>query len=265
MSTISLLLLVFVLGLRHGLDADHLACIDGLTRYNIRQGRRTARYVGTLFSFGHGFVVATVGVILAMISQNFVFPAYFDSIATWVSICSLFAIGCLNVFNLLRSQRNQTDYKPQGIKGRFIPRFARETTNPFLIILIGGIFALAADTVSQTSLWALAAGNASQFLPILLGLTFMIGMMITDTIDSLVAYRLLTNSSKMGQSASRVMGWIIVVLAFGVSLYELFLFFYPDFEIDFEVVGAGVFGLVLLIFFSVLLFNKKQAEKVINA
>ena len=32
--------LVFLLGLKHGFDADHLATIDGLTRYNARHGRR---------------------------------------------------------------------------------------------------------------------------------------------------------------------------------------------------------------------------------
>ena len=36
MSTVSIVLLVFVLGLRHGLDADNLAFIDGQTRYNWR-------------------------------------------------------------------------------------------------------------------------------------------------------------------------------------------------------------------------------------
>ena len=33
---IALLALVFVLGAKHGLDADHLATIDGLTRHNLR-------------------------------------------------------------------------------------------------------------------------------------------------------------------------------------------------------------------------------------
>ena len=33
---LSLLLLTFVLGMKHGFDADHLATIDGLTRHNVR-------------------------------------------------------------------------------------------------------------------------------------------------------------------------------------------------------------------------------------
>ena len=54
---LSLLILTFVLGMKHGFDADHLATIDGLTRYNAHRNPRLARYCGTLFSLGHGAVV----------------------------------------------------------------------------------------------------------------------------------------------------------------------------------------------------------------
>ncbi|MGZ4112143.1 MAG: HoxN/HupN/NixA family nickel/cobalt transporter, partial [Tumebacillaceae bacterium] len=117
MEIISLLSFVFVLGLRHGLDADHLACIDGLTRYNIRQGRATARWVGTLFSFGHGAAVASIGVVLAMVSQQFTFPDYFDTVVTWVSIVSLFLIGTLNILNLIRTGKEASSYELRGVKG----------------------------------------------------------------------------------------------------------------------------------------------------
>jgi high-affinity nickel-transport protein len=42
--------LAFVLGARHGFDADHLATIDGLTRYNARTNPALARFCGALFS-----------------------------------------------------------------------------------------------------------------------------------------------------------------------------------------------------------------------
>lgn len=258
MGTTSLIMLVFILGLRHGLDADHLACIDGLTRFNWRQGRKTARWVGTLFSFGHGLVVATVGVILAMISKQFRFPDYFDTITTWISVISLFIIGTLNIYNLLRSNSVDKDFEIKGVKGKFIPKFARETTNPLMIALIGAAFALAADTVSQTSIWALAAGHASGYLPVLLGLIFMAGMMLTDSIDCLVTYRMISQSSKLGQSASKIMGWVIVVLAYGVSFYEAIDYFFPKIDVDFEMVGIATFACVLLSFLGAIIFTKKQ-------
>jgi high-affinity nickel-transport protein len=258
METVSLILLVFTLGLRHGLDADHLACIDGLSRYNWRMGSPIARWVGLLFSFGHGFVVASVAVILGMFMKDFKLPDYFDTFATWISVTSLFLIGTLNIFNLIRTKSENSDFQLRGIKGKFIPKIARETTNPFLVILIGGLFALAADTVSQTSMWALAAGNSFSYLPMILGIIFMIGMMLTDTFDSLIAYRMISQSSKIGQKASRTIGWVIVALAYGVSFYEAFTFFFPSVEVDFEIVGVATFLFLILCFIMMKLRARPQ-------
>lgn len=256
MENLSLIFLVFVLGLRHGLDADHLAFIDGQVRYNWRMGSPIARWVGTLFSFGHGAVVASMSVILGMLIKDFKFPDYFDVFATWVSVTSLFLIGTLNIYNLLRTRTNKQEFQLTGIKGKFISRVAKGTTNPFLIILVGALFALAAETVSQTSVWALAAGNSSKYMPLILGIVFMSGIMITDTIDSLVAYRMINQSSKLGQSASRVIGWVIVILAYGVSFYEAFTFFNPWAELDFEIVGVVIFLFLILCF----VFVNKRAK-----
>jgi high-affinity nickel-transport protein len=248
METVTLFILVFVLGMRHGLDADHLACIDGLTRYNWRKGSRHARWVGTLFSLGHGLVVASVATVLGLISSRFTFPAYLDTWVTWISIISLFLIGTMNSYNLLRSSSATEEFKPEGIKGRLIPRAARETTNPFAIVMIGGIFALAADTVSQTSVWALAAGSSGGYTPVLLGVTFMVGMVLVDTIDSLITYHMIERSGQIGRLASRVMGWFIVAIAYGVSLYQAITYFVPEAEVNFEIVGVVIFCMLLALY-----------------
>jgi high-affinity nickel-transport protein len=243
---ITLIIIVFVLGIRHGLDADHLAFIDGQTRYNWQIGSPIARWVGTLFSFGHGLVVAIIAVILSLFTRDFEFPAFFGSFATWVAISSLLAIGTYNFVNLLRTKVADSEFQVKGIKGKLIPRMLRETSNPFVIILIGGLFALAADTVSQTAVWALAAANSSGYLSLVLGPVFMLGMMITDTLDSWIAHRMLTKSSKLSQTASRMMGWLIVVLAYSVAIYQILTFFYPIVDIDFERVGIVFFSILVL-------------------
>ncbi|MDT3426286.1 high-affinity nickel-transport protein [Paenibacillus forsythiae] len=248
MSTISLVLLVFVLGLRHGLDADHLAFIDGQTRYNWRMGSPITRWVGTLFSFGHGAVVACIATVLGMFMENFKFPVYFDTFATWISILSLFTIGTMNMYYLMRSRLKDEEFQLKGIKGKLVANVSRGTTNPLLIILVGGVFALAAETISQTSVWALAAGSSYRYMPLILGVIFMLGMMVTDTIDSLIAYKMISQSSSLGQSASKIIGWVIVTLAYGVSFYQAFTYFNPWAELDFEIVGIMIFLFLLLCF-----------------
>ncbi|WP_394237506.1 sodium:proton antiporter [Niallia oryzisoli] len=264
MESISLILFVFVLGLRHGLDADHLAFIDGQTRYNWRMGSPFARWVGTLFSFGHGGMVAVIACILGMVMTNFSLPAYFDNIASWVSIISLFLIGTLNTYNLLRTKNNNKEFQLSGLKGKLIPKVAKGTTNPFLIILVGSLFALAAETVSQTAVWSLAAGNSDKYTPLLLGLVFMLGIMITDTIDSLIVYKMVNESSKIGQSASRIMGWVIVVLAYGISFYLVFTFFNPWAELNFEIVGIILFIFLVATFIFVSARSKRKNVEILK-
>jgi nickel/cobalt transporter (NiCoT) family protein len=56
------MLLAFALGTRHGLDADHLAAIDGMVRCNVERRPGFSRSIGALFSVGHGSVVVLAAV-----------------------------------------------------------------------------------------------------------------------------------------------------------------------------------------------------------
>ena len=167
----------------------------------------------------------------------------------------------MNLYNLLRTKANNDEFQLSGIKGKFISKIARGTTNPFLIIIVGALFALAAETVSQTAIWSLAAGNSGEYMPLVLGLVFMLGIVITDTIDSLIVFRMINQTNKFGQSASSVMGWVIVVLAYGVSFYQAFTFFNPWAELDFEILGVVLF---LSLTFSFVLVSVRSRGKTIE-
>ncbi len=66
----ALVALAFVLGLKHGLDADHLATIDGLTRFNARERPGMARWCGVLFSLGHGAVVIGIAITVGTLARQ---------------------------------------------------------------------------------------------------------------------------------------------------------------------------------------------------
>ncbi|KAG5800218.1 hypothetical protein H9Q69_000800 [Fusarium xylarioides] len=59
--------LSYVLGLRHALDADHIAAIDLMTRRLIASGQRPAT-VGTFFSLGHSTIVIVTCIVVAATS-----------------------------------------------------------------------------------------------------------------------------------------------------------------------------------------------------
>ena len=52
--------MVFLLGMRHGFDPDHLAAINSLTRLNLSPNPSVSRWAGIFFSFGHGLIVVLI-------------------------------------------------------------------------------------------------------------------------------------------------------------------------------------------------------------
>ena len=78
--------IVFLLGLKHGFDADHLATIDGLTRFNARSQQRWARLCGVLFSLGHGAVVMVIALAVGYASERWTPPEWLDLSGTLISL-----------------------------------------------------------------------------------------------------------------------------------------------------------------------------------
>src|SRR5258706_715066 len=87
--------LVFVLGLKHGLDPDHLVAIDGLTRSS------RSRWCGLFFSLGHGCVVTLVGIALAVVASDWQVPRWLEHTGAWGSIGGLLPLGIPNAFAAL--------------------------------------------------------------------------------------------------------------------------------------------------------------------
>ena len=102
-----LILIVFALGAKHGMDPDHLATIDGLTRFNAQRRPRLARWSGCLFSLGHGLVVTAVATAAASLSSGFLAPAWLEHTSAWISIAFLAALGAGNIAAVWRTPHNK--------------------------------------------------------------------------------------------------------------------------------------------------------------
>src|SRR5438105_10893582 len=93
----ALVAVVFFLGLKHGLDPDHLAAIDGLTRFNSGRRPRLSRWSGALFSAGHGILVTLVAIAVATVATGWQAPAWLEDAGTWISIAFLPLLGFANL------------------------------------------------------------------------------------------------------------------------------------------------------------------------
>lgn len=215
--------LVFLLGLKHGFDADHLATIDGLTRLNNRHREPFARWCGTLFSLGHGAVVMGVAVAVGFLSSRWNTPAWLDALGAWISIAFLTGLGLANLHAVMSAAPGEV-VRPVGLKGRFLGRLT-QARHPLAVAGVGALFALSFDTVSQSALFALTAtqfGGIGHALA--LGGLFVAGMLITDGLNGLWISRLIARADQIAAIASRVMGLAVAsvsLMVAGIGLARL--------------------------------------------
>lgn len=227
-SVFSLLGLAGMLGMKHGLDADHLATIDGLTRYNSVAGRtHLARLCGLLFSFGHGCVVCMVAVATGLLFRQGNVPSWLDGFGVLISAFFLLLLGGLNLYAVFATPSDQM-VQMVGIKGRWLGQL-KCAGNPFLIALVGALFALSFDTLSQAALFSVSAAQyGSPYLALLLAVCFMLGMMLTDALNGLWISHLLRKADATARVASRIMGMGVALLSLLVAFLGLSRQFYPN-------------------------------------
>ena len=209
---------VFALGLRHGADPDHLAAIDNMTRNSIDSRPSLSRFVGTLFAGGHSIMVLSIAALVGLMGAHFqAHGALIERIGTWISIVVLFAIAFLNL-----QQLRGGGTRLAGAKTRLLPRALREATSPWVAIPVGLLFGFGFETSSQIATYAVAFGVNSGLLgALLVGAAFCLGMICTDTLDSVLVHRLVSDRSALHPRTMRV--WIVsvTVVALAVASYEL--------------------------------------------
>ena len=114
---LALLAVVYALGLKHGMDPDHLATIDGITRSNAAHSPRLARWSGFLFSAGHGAIVILVAIGVSFAARTWQAPQWLDMLGAWISIAVLYALGLLNLYGVLATPRGEL-VAPVGLRSQ---------------------------------------------------------------------------------------------------------------------------------------------------
>ena len=244
---IALLALVFILGARHGLDPDHLATIDGLTRYNLRFAPARARWCGSLFSLGHGAIVMLIALGVGLVSTAWQVPVWMEDLGTWISISVLTLLGVLNLRAVLTAPAGDM-VATVGVKAGLLRRL-QATSHPLAIAAVGSLFALSFDTMSQAALFAVTAtqhGGVAHALA--LGLAFTTGMLLADGVNGLWIARLLSRADHRARIASRVMGLMVAAISFSVAAFGLARWLRADISHWYEgkelLVGVGVIVLL---------------------
>ena len=202
-------LLAYGFGLRHAVDADHIAAIDNVTRTLMQDGQRPL-CVGLFFSLGHSTIVVAASVAIAATATRFgaslgLLHGIGGIVGTLVSALFLLAIAAMNVGILLSLRRSfrrvcagermEADQLGLLLCGRgcfariFRPLF-RRIGRSWHMYPLGMLFGLGFDTATEVSLLGISAAGASHGLPIwsilVFPALFTVGMSLVDTIDSVL-------------------------------------------------------------------------------
>jgi nickel/cobalt transporter (NiCoT) family protein len=202
-------LLAYGFGLRHAVDADHIAAIDNVTRKLMQDGKRPVT-VGFFFALGHSAVVLLVAAAVAATAaalENRV-EAWKDLggiISTSVSALFLFLIAAMNIVILRGVWRafgkvrrgepyNNDDLdlllNNRGLLARLFRPLFRLVSGPLWMLPLGFLFGLGFDTATEVSLLGISASQASQGLSMGIVLVFPVlfaaGMSLVDTTDGVL-------------------------------------------------------------------------------
>ena len=202
-------LIAYGLGLRHAVDADHIAAIDNVTRKLMQEGKRPVA-VGTFFSLGHSTIVVllSAGLAAASLFVQHNLPslqATGSLIGTGVSALFLYLIAALNllvlidVFRTFRSVTRGGAYDAakveafldqRGFLARFFRPLFKMVRHSWVMYPIGFLFGLGFDTASEVGLLAIAATTARAGVPFIFimvfALLFTAGMTLADTTDGVM-------------------------------------------------------------------------------
>ena len=209
--------MAFGLGVRHGFDLDHLATIDSITR-TVKQDARLAKFVGVLFSLGHGMIVILMSMVIASGIIQIQSPNWLETFGSWISIVFLLSFGLLTLWNILPN----TSLIPTSFRTLLFRKLLGATYNPLLIMLIGALFAFSFDTFTQVTLFALSASVMAGFLfPIILGVIFMLGMMSSDGLNGYFVSAMIRLADKKSLIVSRVIAVIIACFSLSLGVFGL--------------------------------------------
>lgn len=184
----------YVLGLRHAVDADHIAAIDGTTRKLMHQGK-PAEPVGFFFSLGHSTIVIVLSLAVAAfgVALKGHLPALAsagDVVGTWISAIFLLILAAANafvLFDLFRRPAGQADTQLGGALSRFLQPALKLVNSSAQMYPVGLLFGLGFDTATEVALLGISAASAAGGMPIafilILPWLFTAGMSLIDTAE----------------------------------------------------------------------------------
>jgi len=205
-------LLAYTFGLRHAVDADHIAAIDNVTRKLMQSGKRPIS-VGFFFALGHStvVVVASIFVALAVSALQSKFESFREVgglIGTGVSAFFLLVVALANivilvsVYRLFKAVKRGERFieedlnillSQRGVIGRMLRSLFSIISKSWHMYPLGILFGLGFDTATEIALLGIAASQGAEGMSmwsiLVFPALFTAGMSLVDTTDAVLMVR----------------------------------------------------------------------------
>ncbi|MGJ8525980.1 High-affinity nickel transport protein [Halomonadaceae bacterium LMG 33818] len=201
-------LLIYSLGLRHAVDADHIAAIDNVTRKLMQTDQRPVS-VGFFFAMGHSTVVIIAAACVALAASTFNSMEAASSItgiiSTSVSATFLLIIAAMNIAIFISIYRNYKRIRAggtyvqedmdillnnRGILSRLFKPLFRFVSKSWHMYPLGFLFGLGFDTATEVAMFGVSGAQAAKGVPfesiIVFPFLFAAGMSLVDTVDGVM-------------------------------------------------------------------------------
>lgn len=198
-------LLAWSYGLRHAVDADHIAAIDNVTRKMMQQGKRPFG-IGAWFSLGHSTIVILASAAIAATATAF--SQYMDCfhntggiIGTAISALFLLIMAFINLVILCRTWHsfqalkqgktfNESLATGGGMMNWLYARTFRLVSKSWHMYMVGFLFGLGFDTATEVGVIGLSTAGVSHGMSIwsimIFPILFACGMALVDTLDNVL-------------------------------------------------------------------------------
>ncbi len=187
-----------LLGLRHGIDWDHIAAISDLT--SSQQQRLRGLVMGTLYAFGHAAVVIVLGSIAILFGA--VLPAWIDRYLEMMVGLTLLLLSAwliwtmvrykgrviirsrwMLIFELLRNIHNKILKKSTSTnKVKRNREYSAQAS-----VSIGVVHGIGAETGTQAILLTTTVGATSALTGSFLLIAFVVGLVLSNTLITVAA------------------------------------------------------------------------------
>lgn len=227
MEILTFALLAILIGIRHGVDGDHLAAIADMVGTESQKKRQIT--LGVMYAFGHGLIVLFIGLITIYLGS--IIPLGTRNILEVLVSLTLIILGVI-ILSTIFQRKKDYEYKSRiAIFSEFILKFFNKSgsdnkLSPITLAIIGAfivgiIHGIGVESPTQIAVISNAVGFDNMTIATIHLFLFVVGLLVsTILVTFLLSFGFI--KAKLKRNLYLLLGSITGAYSIGLGLYMIF-------------------------------------------